>query len=327
MLPGASAGPPTSGTEAVAPALAYLARLAPGSRRTMRTALETLTWLALGEPAGDPKDTDRPDPTAVITAFPWQRLRYAHTQALRAALADRYAPATANKHLAALRGVLREAWRLGLLSGEDYHRAVDLTPVTGTTLPAGRDVTSGEIAALVRVCRADDSPAGARDGALLGTAFTAGLRVSELVALTLADLHPDTGALTIHGGKGRKDRTAYLVTGAAAAVHDWLAARGQAPGALFCPVHRSGAISIRALSTQAVYNRLQLRARQAGLKHTFSPHDGRRTWIGDLLDAGADLAIVQQLAGHASPTTTARYDRRPEDAKRRATARLHFPWS
>ncbi len=323
------------------PAVAYLYGLAPGSRRTMRTALATVVQIALGDVA--PSNPAGHDPTlgppvrlagpgnqivtmpAAVLAFPWPALRYAHTQALRAALAERYVTSTANRHLAALRGVLKECWRLSLMAAEDYHRAADLRHLREVRLPAGRHVSRGEVAALVAACRADPSPVScARDGAVLAVAFAAGLRVGELVTLDIGDLDLDTGELRVRG-KGAKERTAYVRHGALAAVREWLTHRGTAPGALFCPV-RSGRPELRRLSTQALYGRVQLRAKQAGLTAAISTHDARRTWISDLLDAGADLVVVRDLAGHASVVTTSRYDRRGEGAKRAAADLLHFPW-
>jgi site-specific recombinase XerD len=303
------------------PAAVYLAALDAGSRRTMRQALNTLANLL-----GVPPQRDAAGKEVTYLACPWGSLRYQHTSALRAAIAERYAPATANKMLAALRRVLQEAWRLGHMSAEEYARARDVPLITGETLPAGRALSAGEIAALLAGCAADPRPAGVRDGALIAALYSTLVRRSEVVAFMLEDYDTTEGTLRVRRGKGRKARLTYLAPGAKAALDAWLALRGTVAGPLFLPLTKSGRAALRALRPQAVAEVLTRRASEARVA-ACSPHDLRRTAIGDLLDAGADIATVQRLAGHADPVTTARYDRRGERAKRRAAHLLHVPYS
>jgi site-specific recombinase XerD len=79
------------------------------------------------------------------------------------------------------------------------------------------------------------------------------------------------------------------------------------------------------LTPHAVFAWLTRLHSRAGLRPC-SPHDLRRSFISDLLDAGADIVTVQKLARHRSPSTTSKYDRRAEVAKLRATALLHVPY-
>ena len=327
------------------PAAVYLARLAPGSRRTMRGALATVAAICV--PGAE-------EPLAP-EAFPWEQVRAEHTKAIRAALAGRFKYTTVNKTLSALRGVLREAWELGLMETEHYHRAAAVRAVKGQSAAAatGRSLARGELRALIEACLAPRAPRkgdapivtekGQRDAALVALGYGCGLRRDELATLMIGDLDLVQRRVVVRG-KGNKERVVPIPPGAFHALRDYLGVRlaglvgsGGEASALLSPIYKDTPLFVRArrggaldrdadaLTGQAVYHVLRQRASEADVE-AFSPHDLRRTYVGDLLDEGADLAVAQQLAGHASPTTTAGYDRRGERAKEQAAARLDVPY-
>ncbi len=178
--------------------------------------------------------------------------------------------------------------------------------------------------ALVEACARDRTPAGARDAAMLACLYVGGLRRAELAALKVEHYTADPPTLTVKSGKGDKDRIVPLEPSAAVAVDAWLRVRGARPGRLFLPVNKGGRIRGAGITAGAVYNALARRAAEAKIAHA-SPHDLRRSFVSDLLEAQVDISTVQQLAGHANVTTTARYDRRGEASKRKAVEKLHFP--
>jgi integrase/recombinase XerD len=151
---------------------------------------------------------------------------------------------------------------------------------------------------------------GRRDRAILETLYGAGLRISELVDLDLDDLDLDEGTILVRSGKGSKGRRVPLGRKARSAVGDYLAlsraelatkARGGPGPGVFLNA-RGGR-----LSRQGCWKILKGYARAAGLEDRVSPHTLRHSFATHMLDAGADIRVVQELLGHASLATTQVY--------------------
>jgi integrase/recombinase XerD len=307
------------------PVQAYLNALAPSSRRPQLSALD---WIARRS-------------TQVFTAetMPWQRLRRPHVLKVRGLLEENYQPATANRMLSALRGVLRECWQAQLMTTKEYQAAINVPAVRGESERRGRDLSPAELRGLFDACasapldgRGPDSAARRRrDAAFLALTYGCGLRRSEAVAVDVADLDLVSGELRVRRGKGRKPRQLNLPPSAMPALQDWLQVRGQEPGPLFCAVLKSGRLArggegLARLGPATAWRICRERGLKARIRAP-APHDLRRTWIGDLLDLGVDLATVQKMAGHASASTTAGYDRRDRGVQRRAAVLLQVPYT
>jgi site-specific recombinase XerD len=248
-------------------------------------------------------------------------VRYEHAQAVRAALATRYAVASANRHLMALRGVTMECWRLGLTDRDVADRIADVGAVKGNAPDHGRALRLDEVRALYAACDASD--AGRRDAAVLVLCLGGGLRRSEASKLDVTNYAEGDGKLSVLG-KGNKWRTVFLSPNAQAQVKSWLDVRGRLPGPMLAPCDRHGRIRRGSpLTEQGVYEVLAAIAKRAKVE-AFAPHDLRRTFITTLLDKGADVLAVSKLAGHASVQTTSRYDKRGDEAKKNATRLLDF---
>ncbi len=293
----------TTETPATSPAEIYLASLSSGSQQGMRQSLNIIAGLLLGD--------------ADAESFPWWQATYRDSMTARIALTDRFKPAT----VSALRGVLKQTWRLGLMDADAYRRAADVGNVRASRLLSGRALASEEIAKLFAACT--DRPKGRRDAALLAVLYGCGLRRGELARLDLEDFNTEDCSIVVHGKRG-KQRTVYLTARGCCYLQQWLRYHGHSHGPLYCPVDQSGEIRISRLHGESIAYIVKRLQQVAEVEH-LSPHDLRRSFVTALLDAGEDVFTVQKLAGHANVKTTARYDRRAEKAKRRAVQSLELP--
>ncbi len=213
-----------------------------------------------------------------------------------------YAQATVARRLACLRSFFRYCNREGIC---DKNPARPLrTPRAGRKLP--HFLTTDEVGKLL-IAPPGNVNDGIRDRAILETMYSAGLRVAEVVALSMKDLDRPQGILRVLG-KGRKERIAPVGSYALKALAQWIAVRkpdttaeASDQEALF--LNRFG----RRLTTRSIGRMLEKHIATAGLAKQTSPHTLRHSFATHLLDGGADLRSVQELLGHKSLTTTQIY--------------------
>lgn len=297
------------------PYCVYLARFSGETERVMRTCLDQIAAML----------TQQPGTADLGERLPWELVRYPHILRLRTRLAESCPSLSyANLHLSAIRGVLRECWRLGLMSAEDFQRARDVENVKGSRELAGRDIPAEEIAALLAACLADDDERrGIRDAALIAVLQSTGIRRAEAAGALIERYNHGERSLRVIG-KGNKERTVYIHPGAVPYLGRWLVTLAQRRGPIFRRIDRWGNISASALTARTIGYIVNERCGQARVPQ-LTTHDFRRNFIGDFIDAGGDLVQAQKLAGHASATTTAAYDRRPGRALRTAVDKLSLP--
>ncbi|ACA39305.1 site-specific tyrosine recombinase XerD [Lysinibacillus sphaericus] len=150
-------------------------------------------------------------------------------------------------------------------------------------------------------------PQGIRDLAMLELLYGSGMRISELIALDLADLHLTMGFVRVFG-KGGKERIIPLGKSALSAISTYLNnARGQLQGkypktdAFF--INQRG----KRLTRQGCWKLMKEHALKAGIQHELTPHTLRHSFATHLVENGADLRAVQEMLGHADISTTQIY--------------------
>jgi integrase/recombinase XerC len=229
-----------------------------------------------------------------------------------------YAKTTIARRLAALRSFFRYGQR------ERWCESNPAAPLRNPRRPAALPhfLSTDEIGKLL-AAPSEAAQLGLRDRAILETLYSAGLRVSELVAATDGDLDLREGILRVRG-KGRKERLAPLGSYATRALKKWLRARKLASnektgeGApLF--VNRFG----RRLTTRSVARMLEKYLQETGLDLRTTPHTLRHSFATHLLDRGADIRSVQELLGHKSLVTTQIYTHVSTASLRAAYEKAH----
>jgi len=303
-------------------------QLSPRSQACARDALRRIACMVYGR-------------KVAAEAFPWPSISYEWAMRLRRGLFDlttegAITPGTANVTLSHLRGIIRTMHGMGLVSHEQLAAAHPrmLKNVPGSRAVRGDKLSLADERALRAAAIELDGYRGPMLDAAIILAIGAGLRREELAAATLGHLEP--GQLSVPRGKGNKERQIPLDEGIDRALDGWKRERARlfpTHDGIFCapwkPDRPLSAWSFWMLVREAAHAAFGgSQACDDGcrcLKVVSGPHDFRRTFASRLLEQGFDIREVQVLMGHASPETTARYDKRGEEAlhKKRREVTVH----
>jgi integrase len=287
------------------PVLTYLAGLSTAKSR--KTAIESLARVA-----------------ALMRkhwrAVPWAQLSAKETAGIRMGLIDRHSPTTVRLTLSVLRGVLRAAFRLGLMSADEVERATSWPKLRAQKVERGRMLEDDEVAALRRHSRRFESPYRELLLAVWAVLLGAGARREEAVTATVDAYHRKKLRFT---GKGRRERLMPLPPWACRDLEAWLEKRGElhlSTDRLLVRIDSSGRVFDSGLSPWGLWSLVVGITEDAGIED-ISTHDLRRTYASKMLDK-SDLPTTQRLMGHANPTTTVLYDRRGDRAAEKAVEAL-----
>jgi integrase/recombinase XerD len=217
------------------------------------------------------------------------------------------APASVTRTLVAVRGMHR------FLVAEEVRVDDPAAEIEMPRVPRGlpKALTLDQVTSLIEVVTGDDTVA-RRDRAILETLYGTGVRISELVGMSLSDLDLHDGLVRVMG-KGSKERIVPIGRHAAIALSEWTAAAGRGAMEPERWARRDDADAVflnqrgGRLSRQGAWGVVRRHGQSVGLGAELSPHVLRHSCATHMLDHGADIRTVQELLGHASISTTQIY--------------------
>ncbi len=211
-------------------------------------------------------------------------------------------PATANRRLSALKRYFQWSVRLGHVAADPTQDIVSAKQPTRSP----KVLSESQVDALLRAPDVDEV-LGLRDRAMLELLYATGLRVSELVGLSVQHLSLNEGVVRVIGGKGGRDR---LVPMGMEAIN-WIDRYLRQSRPLLATAKPSSALFItqrgQAMHRQNFWLMVGKYAKQADIHSPISPHVLRHAFATHLVNHGADLRVVQMLLGHADISTTQIY--------------------
>ncbi|RMP84433.1 MULTISPECIES: site-specific tyrosine recombinase XerD [Pseudomonas syringae group] len=212
-----------------------------------------------------------------------------------------YKPRSTARFLSGARGFYRYLLREKLIT-LDPTLQIDM-PQLGKPLP--KSLSEADVEALLAAPDLSEA-IGERDRAMLEVLYACGLRVTELISLTLEQVNLRQGVLRVMG-KGSKERLVPMGEEAIVWVERYLrGARdellGGKPSDVLFPSTRGDQ-----MTRQTFWHRIKHQATVAGIGKSLSPHTLRHAFATHLLNHGADLRVVQMLLGHSDLSTTQIY--------------------